>query len=149
MTVGESAMVGARSDRACGLTVLATIAMLFSFSGCGSLNYVTGKVSYKGKNLNLGSVTFVGADGKKAIASISQDGTYKLIEPPLGQVKVAVQVVPLPKIAPVAPAKDLPPPGKTTPVQPVTIPANYADHSKSSLTTELKTGSNIFDIDLK
>ena len=118
-------------------------------SGCGSYPNVAGTVSYKGKNLTMGTITFVGADGKIEFTSIGGDGTYKLIDPPLGTVKVGVEVKPLPKIAPLAPGKDMPPPAKTTSVEPVAIPANYADPTKSKLTTEIKSGSNTYDIDLK
>ena len=33
-------------------------------------------------------------------------------------------------------------------LEPVTIPAHYADLGKSGLTTEIKSGSNTYDIEL-
>ena len=132
------------------LCTFSALAILF-VAGCGSFTEVGGTVTLEGKKLTTGTVTFLGADGKKkGVTNIASDGTYKLIEPPLGKVKVAVQVKPLPK----APATKESP--KVTigevpnePVEPVMIPAIYGDFNKSGLSTELKSGSNTYDIELK
>ncbi|MCI0684691.1 MAG: hypothetical protein L0Y71_21550 [Gemmataceae bacterium] len=120
-------------------------------SGCGSFTEVSGTVSYKGKNLTMGTVTFIGADGKKkGSTSIASDGKYKLIEPPLGQVRVAVQVKPPPKIANSKSETKLTIGNEPNEkAEPVLIPSIYADPGKSGLSTELKSGSNTYDIDLK
>jgi hypothetical protein len=128
----------------------ALVTILF-LSGCGSYTHVGGTVTYKGKKLTAGSVVFMSPDGKKKGATnIASDGTYKLIEPPLGTVKVTVQVKPPPKVPE---SKDKP---KVTigdvpneNVEPVLIPAIYSDSSKSGLSTELKSGANTYDIELK
>ena len=131
-------------------TSSALVAVLF-LSGGGSFTEVGGTVTFKGKKLTTGSLTFLSADGKKkGVTNIASDGTYKLIEPPLGKVKVAVHVKPPPKAAE---SKDKP---KVTigevpneELEPVLIPAIYGDFNKSGLSTELKSGSNTYDIELK
>ncbi len=115
-------------------------------AGCGpSFNKVSGTVSYKGKKLTMGTITFVGDDSKKTFTTIAGNGFYEAIEPPLGKVKVSIAVKPPPNI-PVPKGLEK---GATQKIEPVIIPPNYGDANKSGLTTEIKSGSNTYDIDLK
>jgi hypothetical protein len=107
--------------------------------GCGK-PVARGKVSYKGQALNSGSVTFVGADGKEKSSAINPDGTYSIIEPPKGEVKVGVSV------STASGSISAPPPGAP---RPVIIPATYADPKTSGITKTVGKGSQTIDIDLQ
>ena len=62
---------------------------LLCLAGCGASTVpVTGKVTYKGKPLDHGSVTFFAGGGTYASA-IAQDGTYN-VTVPVGKAKVIV-----------------------------------------------------------
>lgn len=136
-------MAAARSPRSnIPWTVIST-SLFLALCGCGSHPHVAGKVSYKDKNLTSGLVSFVGKDGKKHAASILSDGSYKLIEPPIGQVKVGVEVKPP---ITVSQGNDK---AKAEKPPPSPIPVQYADPNKSGLTTEIKEGANTYDIPLK
>ncbi len=69
--------------------------------GCGP-NYkaravVRGKVTFAGKNLTTGDVMFHGPNGMTGMAAIKEDGSYEMMDAPLGEVKVTVSV---PKVPP-------------------------------------------------
>ena len=101
---------------------------------------VSGKVTLDDAPLAAGTVLFMSDDGQAASAELQQDGTYTL-QCRLGQFKVAV-TPPAPKSeAEVidAPASDS---------AGVDIPPKYQDLGSSGLTTEVKEGSNTFDISL-
>src|SRR5262245_39322735 len=136
-------MAAAAFPRSGLLCATMSIGVLLVLSGCGSNPYVAGKVTYKDKPLTYGTVSFVGQDGKKQAASIVGDGSYKLMEPPLGTVKVCVEVKPIKLNL----GKDKDKKTEKEPLSP--IPAHYADPSKSGLTTEIKEGANTYDIELK
>jgi len=136
-------MAAAAFPRSGILSATISISALLVLSGCGSHPYVAGKVTYKDKNLTYGTVSFVGSDGKKQAASILGDGSYKLVEPPLGTVKVCVEAKPIKLNL----GKDKDKKAQKDPPSP--IPAHYADPAKSGLTTEIKEGANTYDIELK
>lgn len=115
--------------------------------GCGSSDgTVAGDVTYKGQKLNLGNITFVGADGNKSY-SIAIDGSYKATGLRPGKYKVSILT---PKDAPVkVPA---PVGGKKTVEkgpQPVVIDDRYAKVETSGLEYDIKAGSQTINIDLK
>jgi len=120
----------------------------------GDTGTVSGKVTYKGKPLPGGNVTFAGKDGKSLAAAIHEDGTYSLEKVPPGEYKVAVETESLRKAAPgggVPPKggdKIAPPPAADAPKY-VAIPVKYANPETSGLTYTVKTGKQTFDIDLE
>ena len=100
---------------------------------------VSGKITYNGKPLPAGTVTFVSKDGKTTTASaIAEDGTYKAILP-VGEYGIAITTV-------AAKKKDDPkdPPKKTV----VKIPEKYGDVKTSGLVYKVAKGKQSFDIDL-
>ena len=123
-------MAAAPSPRSRILYTVISASLLLCLSACGSHPHVAGKVTYKDKNLTTGMVGFVGKDGKKHVATILSDGSYKLIEPPVGQVKVTVEVKPI-KLS--IPGKDKDKKAEKDPPSP--IPVHYSDPNKSGLTT--------------
>ncbi|HSQ56619.1 MAG TPA: hypothetical protein VLM40_12825 [Gemmata sp.] len=72
------------------LTLLCTTLLL---AGCGkSSGSVSGKVSYQGKALKGGSVSFVSEDGGRSFAGpIKEDGTYTIPDLLSGEYKVCVE----------------------------------------------------------
>lgn len=143
------------------LLLPAIAAGLVALSGCGpSAGSIQGKVTYKGKDLPSGTVTFLGASNDVVSAPIALDGTYTIPKVSLGLAKVTVSV-PVPPSVPggmkMDPAKmkggadptggtGTPP---TAPVGPrVKIPDLYQNPETSKLTFEVKPGSQSHDIKL-
>ena len=69
------------------------VALVVCVAGCVSPakegTTVTGKVSYKGKALNAGTVTFFGEGNKVASGPIDESGNYKIDAAPMGPVKIS------------------------------------------------------------
>ena len=51
---------------------------------------VSGRVSYKGKDLSYGTIVFVSQDNQVKQGAIDEDGSYKIENVPAGPAKVAV-----------------------------------------------------------
>jgi hypothetical protein len=131
--------------------------LLLAIPGCGggrTTATVTGTVSYQGKPLPAGKVSFWGANDQVASALISEDGSFEASNVPLGAVKVAVStpLPPPPEI--VKAAKE----GKrrfgkgeliTVDTKTVSIPPKYSDPAKSGLSFNVTESSQPFVIDLK
>jgi hypothetical protein len=113
---------------------------------------VSGKVTYQGKPLTSGSVTFVSTETNRPNANgpIAPDGTYNLHTQnfgsgaALGDYDVAISSIdpnelntPLPGTAPLE--KKI----KST------IPKKYGDPKTSGLKETVKSGTNTFDLELK
>ena len=113
----------------------ALAAGVFLAAGCGGPDAVSGKVTVRGQPVTSGMVTFVGADNKEAVGTITADGTYRITAPPRGAVRVTVKAlpglgggagVPAPSSL-VRPPKNAPPmPPSTVPAGPK-VPAKYAN----------------------
>jgi hypothetical protein len=124
--------------------------------GCSVKSNVSGTVTYKGKPLPSGSVTFFGADNKQAAAPINPDGSYTATSVPIGPAKVAVRVQPSMAGLPTAIKTGVPgaaehtTPGMETASTPsVDIPKKYGSPETSDLSLDVRSGNNTFDIDLK
>jgi hypothetical protein len=132
--------------------------------GCGSSpGTVSGTVSYRGKLLEHGSVTFQAADGFMCQANIGSGGKYEIRNVAPGKVKVAVvsyssrmheemkQFVDQMKQVPSAPGARPGhvggnPSGRS---QYLEIPEVYADLDRSGLVYTVQKGANTFNIELK
>jgi hypothetical protein len=134
------------------LCLIALAAGLLVPPGCGPSGpekaSVTGRVTYQGKPVPKGTITFQAVDpkGRNATGEIGPDGTYTLqTETPrdgaqLGEYKVTIY-------AHNEPILDYTP---TTPVKPeLLVPAQYENPETSGLTKTVQRGSNVFDFDLK
>ena len=99
---------------------------------------VQGMITFKGKPLPGGTVTFVSKDAKVKIAAmIAEDGTYKATVP-AGKYRVTVSTeVEKKKDDPKDPPKPLP-----------AIPKKYSDPDTSGLVITVKKGKQTFEIDL-
>ncbi|MFO0938779.1 MAG: hypothetical protein U0798_19930 [Gemmataceae bacterium] len=103
---------------------------------------VSGKVSYKGQPLTIGSVQFFPEDGNKPqIATIGRDGVYRLSEAISGKYQLAI-------ITPEKPADGKKAIKRPSAPDPVYIPAKYSKPSTSNLSYEVTKQSTTFDIEL-
>jgi hypothetical protein len=68
---------------------MALVAVALCATGCGKTGTVKGKVTFDGKALPAGRVTFKGPDGKAETAEFA-DGEYT-IKAPIGDCKIAVE----------------------------------------------------------
>jgi hypothetical protein len=121
------------------------ICLLFVI-GCGDrLSSVTGRISYKGKPLSAGTVTFVSPTGPAATGEIGKDGSYKLLTPGKGGGAIPGSYnVAFRSLAPVNP-NDHSPDRRLT----LTIPEKYMNHRISGVRAEVKEGANVIDFDLE
>jgi hypothetical protein len=100
---------------------------------------ISGKVTFLGKPLPAGTVTFHPAEGKPVSVQIQEDGTYAVKDMPAGASKVTVETESVKK------AKV--PPG-TKPKKYVAIPQKYAKPETTDLTFRVVEGKQIFNIEL-
>ena len=139
--------------------------MSLLLAGCSSYGTITGKVTYQGKPLPSGTVTFVPEQGGQAVTSDIRDGEYKVTKISPGPAKIAVSTPSRPgeiasfikkmqpspeKTEKMAPGKS-PPAGfdkSAEPPKPVPIPNKFNDPNNSGLTYTVKSGSQVHDIDL-
>src|SRR5205823_5435296 len=74
--------------------VLVAVCACLAAGGCGApVGDVSGKVTYQGKNLEYGNVTFISSNGTAHQADIQPDGSYSLKGVAPGPAKIAVVCV--------------------------------------------------------
>jgi hypothetical protein len=133
-------------------------------AGCSSKGTVSGKVTYQGKPVTVGTVIFVPEAGGGGFSSNIRDGEYKIERLPVGPVKISVSTpantVPVKgligkmqmpselqqKLGSGTSAEGLAQSSRDS--QTVLIPPRFQDPEKSGLTYTVKSGSQVFDIDL-
>ncbi|HYH68895.1 MAG TPA: hypothetical protein VD866_29650 [Urbifossiella sp.] len=141
------------SPRRAGL--LGAVALLAA--GCGGAGDVTGTVTYQGKPVVTGSVTFYGPDKTPYLGAIDEKGNYKVVGVPSGARQVTVaspDPLPPPGAKSGKPSnpnlpEGTPEPKGTRPEGWRAIPTNYADPNASKLTFEVRGGANTIDIPLE
>jgi hypothetical protein len=132
-----------------------TIALLFgvavaSLAGCGGekkkTNIVRGKVTFNGKEVPNGTITFFPESGPTASGEIQPDGSYTLttyksgdgaIEGPYKVVIVAQQ------------DQSSRLPEDRNPLPPTIVPDKYTSIATTDLRAEVKAGENTFDFHLE
>ena len=72
------------------LGVLALLLAACATTGCSKTGKVTGKVTFEGKQVLVGHVTFTGPDGKTNDSVEIEDGVYTLTKVPVGVCKITV-----------------------------------------------------------
>ena len=137
-----------------GIAVGLIAALALVVAGCGSsgpeMASVYGTVTYQGKPLEKGTISFVSTDPERPNASgtIQPDGTYELQtrEPDdgaqVGDYRVAVT-----DIDPEVFNSALP--GEPVEAPKSAIPEKYQNAQESGLTAKVESGSNNLDFDLK
>ena len=134
-------------------TILPLSLMLsFLTIGCGDSGppkaSVTGKVTFEGKPVTKGTVTFLAIDpkGRNATGAIGPDGSYTLQTETAGDgALLGDYVVGISarddEVLDYTPPKPIPPK--------YLVPAKYEDPKTSELKATVKSGSNSFPFDLK
>lgn len=128
---------------------------LVALVGCGGEGEVSGKITYKGKNVPIGYVVFHASD-ERTYDGVIADGAYR-VTVPAGEALVAIWSDD-PTVA-----KKLPPqhPKGKVPRQPAPkpwpaelekkwfkIPEHYGTHLESELKFTVRRGENTFNVEL-
>jgi hypothetical protein len=123
-----------------------------TLTGCGTGDAtVTGKVTYKGKAVESGTVTFFGESNVTKSSIISADGKYSITIAP-GPVKISIVGPPAAsgssvlKMDPSKFGTSAPAPAKSK--EAIRIPERYADPQKSGQSYTVKAGSQEYDLKL-
>jgi hypothetical protein len=108
---------------------------------------VHGKITYQGKLVTTGTITFVpNATGPSATGEIQKDGTYVLRtygkEDGAVLGKHTVMIISLQDQAGKLPEE-------RNPLPPMILPDKYRHNQKSGLTAEVKDQDNVINFDLK
>ena len=135
------------------------IALVILIPACESRSppparWVHGQVTYGEENLWDGRVTFEAEDGRIGTTPIQSDGSYEIINPPLGRVRVAV--FHFPQGSALIPPKSNHAKGpikgrasSSAPLQPeLLLPKRFHDSATSPLTYVVEPGQHRFDIKL-
>jgi hypothetical protein len=126
--------------RALGAVVaLAGIALVVGCGDEGKTADVSGTVTYDGKEIEDGSITFYPADGKgQTGGGIIKNGRYTATKVPIGATKVVISSSKVVGHKKLYPTPDSP----TQAVTAEALPAKYSDKDKSELSFEVKRGQN-------
>lgn len=131
---------------------LAALLLVLNVSGCGggkkaAANAVSGIVTMGKSPVSGATVTFIGADGKKASGFTNMEGKYTIEDPPKGSVKITLTS--LGGGGGAGPV--MPPPPKDSPAPPsntmASIPAKYAKPD-NGLSFEVKGGKETYNIEI-
>ena len=148
--------------RACGMLAFGLLS--FAICGCGGgTGNVSGTVTYQGKVVKGGNVTFVSTEGKPGASSaqISEDGTYTMPKVPTGNVKICVDTETFNPASRSKVPKYAPPAGQTAPdgfgtgdsegmaKRYTQIPGTFAKPETTGLTYEIVGGEQTHNIDIK
>jgi hypothetical protein len=148
-------MKGSRSLRRGWLVLL-----LLLSAGCSSKGTISGKITYQGKPLAAGTVTFVQEQGGGSFGGTIRNGEYKVEGVPPGPVKIAVSTSSTPNRAI---GKMQPPPevlksavrdrpaeegAKSEVPETVPIPPKFQSPDTSGLTYTVTSGKQVHDIDI-
>ncbi len=139
--------------------VLGALAAALCLAGCGNhVGSVTGKVSYVGKPVVIGSIVLVNEDTLAFHQeSIQPDGTYHIGNVPYGVYKVTVHSAdpdkrpvsrPVPANLKKKPKETEPPPPRPDADKWFAIPERYSDWRQSDLSVTVSQSSTTFDIRL-
>jgi hypothetical protein len=89
---GTEVSIKAQMDASGLASAIAMLPQLMAGAGPGR-SVCRGTVTYRGRPLSTGTVLFVGSGGKRATGLIFADGSYQIVNPPGGEVKVAIHWV--------------------------------------------------------
>jgi hypothetical protein len=119
------------------------VASLVLVAGCGGPGTLTGKVTFKGQPMTAGLVTVYDSSSAAQSGQIHSDGTYLVGNITPGPVKIGVKTVK-------ARGSIMHPEDVKDPYGPyVQIPRKYADPNSSGFKTDIKTGKQEYQIEVK
>ncbi len=137
---------------------------LAGLAGCSGKGEISGKVTYQGKDVPSGRVTFLSDVGDHVFKSAPiTDGHYTIAEFPTGPAKIAVETFPPVQSAGVGAPPPTAGPATTSGFKPpkngdpfaapsadkyVRLPPNFANTEKSGLKYDVKDGKQDHPIDL-
>ncbi len=146
-------IAGFRRWKSVAVLGLSTAAFLLA-SGCGSsgpeMAAVSGKVTYQGKPLEKGTISFVPVDPDKAAAHgvLGPGGAYELqTREPGDGAEVGDYRVAITDIDPESLNTELP--GEPVKLPKSAIPKKYQDANTSGLTAKVESGRNTKDFNLE
>jgi hypothetical protein len=123
-------------------------------AGCSSPqkpeNVLTGTVTYDGEPVREGRITLLGRDNRIATTTL-KEGSYRIVDPPLGAVSVLVVSYP----APSGGIEGLPVPQQgqalcvVPPMPPVRLPKRYAEPATSGLIVSIAPGEQQVNVSLE
>lgn len=134
------------------------LAALFAVGCGGGTGNVSGTVTYRGKLLPTGIITFLDGRNQVLASSPIREGKYAAFDVPAGPVKIIVSTPPaasqrrrarqLPKIIK-SESLGKGSIGRRSTVAAETVPAQYADPDQSGLTFTVRAGEQEHPVDLK
>jgi hypothetical protein len=131
------------------LRLLAACLALVALSCGGGKSAVNGKVSYKGKPLVCGTISFYYPDNTSVDGGIDPDGNFTIINAKPGKAKVTVVSNRPAGADPRAAGRGGAPAGPVAdPAKWFEIPPKYNDPATTDKEVELKSGPNLINIDL-
>ncbi len=134
---------------------LLLLVILAGVCGCGRTATVAGKVSYQGRPVIHGAVTFLSADKTARSAAIEPDGSYTVEGVPPGIVKIGVisrdPARGRSAVAGQTAVRRQEPGAAPAPPMPgwFPLPARFEDPGSSGISLEVGSGRVRYDIDLK
>ena len=130
------------SRHALWISVLST---LLAF-GCGTrpMGDVSGRVTFRGEPLALGTITFINSDGSAAQGNV-EDGSYRVAKVPVGLAKITVFAHPSPVPPQMLDRVQTPPAFRR---KFVPIPERYQSVDHSGLTYTVVRGKQTHDVPL-
>jgi len=141
-----------------GVGLFALVALAGCDSGPGPRAPVKGTVTFNDRPLTAGTISFFGPKNRVGSAPLMEDGSYEVLDAPVGEVTITITIpelstggivgVPAPsKPVPGLPASPDQDPGKKRPgTVVVDIPQQYKKQETSPLKYTVNKGSNDYDI---
>jgi hypothetical protein len=122
------------------------LALLLLAPGCSpGVGKVAGTVTYQGKPVAGGTVTFYDAANGARSSPIADDGTYSIDKVPVGHARITVTV---PVSIGFRGAEGAKPAGGPPAAKAPPVPAKYGDAEKSGLTYDVQAGGQKHDVTL-
>jgi thiol-disulfide isomerase/thioredoxin len=114
-----------------------------------NLNTLTGVVRYGDEPVWEGRITLLGPDNRVATTTLEPDGTFRIVNPPQGNVRVGVVNYPRPASVPLVGLRSPEQAISVVPPQPtIELPERYADPVRSDVVVEIGSGEKHLDIQL-
>ena len=154
-------MLSLLTSRRSRSSLLALALLIPFFAGCGTGKgkaVVKGTVTYNGKLLKIGTVSFLTADNRVGSSQINSSGQYTVSDAPIGDAKICVTMPTAPHMSSKAPPgvgtnpppdmmpKDMAPAGDPRDIVP--LPEKYATVEKTDLKYTVPPGESTHNITL-